>query len=272
MPALWYTLGVLRTGFPSRFHMQRGFSLIELLISIAIIAVLLSILLPALSHARRISSKAVCASNLRQIGMAWDGYAADPQNRNQVPRAETSPEWNFGGVRFRGPARIASLDMTRPINSYLDEHPESTNDESGNAALVGVFKCPGDTGVFTRGQSAVGARTSVLPRGSAYQTFGNSYRANDALLDSTIAGLDDLSRPLKQQDIHVAASRLLVAADSAWYYATRPQDDVDSALEASWHGKLDSGNMLAADNSVRFENFKDNTSIAIIPRPAPDRR
>lgn len=252
--------------------MQRGFSLIELLISIAIIAVLLSILLPALSHAKRVSSKAVCASNLRQIGLAWDGYAADPQNRSQFPRAESSPEWNFGGVRFRGPSRIASLDMNRPINQYLEEHADSTNDESGTAALTEIFKCPGDTGVFARGQSAVGARASVLPRGSVFQTFGNSYRANDALLDSTIAGLDDLSRPLKQQDVHVAASRLLVAADSAWFYATRPQGDVNATLEASWHGKLDSGNMLAADNSVRFENFKDNTNIAINPRPTLDRR
>ena len=248
--------------------MRRGFSLIELLISIAVIAVLMAVLLPALSHAKRVSSKTVCASNLRQIGLAWDGFVADPRNHGEFPRADSEPAWKYGGVQFRGPERVATLDPARPINKYLDDH----KDEVPIAALAGVFRCPGDKGVFSRSRTGNGARVNKLERASVYAAFGTSYRANDALLDSTISGLDDLSHPLKQQDVYVAASRLLVIADAAWYYAMQPGTEEEAQLEASWHGPIDAGNMLAADNSVRFELFRGNTNIAINPRPERERR
>lgn len=54
-----------------------GFSLIELLVVIAILAVLLAILSPALRQARHQARRAVCASNLRQIGSAIHVYAHD---------------------------------------------------------------------------------------------------------------------------------------------------------------------------------------------------
>jgi prepilin-type N-terminal cleavage/methylation domain-containing protein len=55
----------------------RAFTLIELLVVIAIIAVLMGILMPALSMAREQSRRAVCASNLRGFGMSVVTYAAD---------------------------------------------------------------------------------------------------------------------------------------------------------------------------------------------------
>ena len=60
---------------------QRGFTLIELLVVIAIIALLIGILLPVFSEARSAGRAAVCASNMRQIGIAGATYASDFEDR-----------------------------------------------------------------------------------------------------------------------------------------------------------------------------------------------
>ncbi len=69
---------------------RKAFTLIELLVVVAIIALLISILLPSLARARELSKRSVCAANLKGIGTACATYANDSEQVYPIPGASST--------------------------------------------------------------------------------------------------------------------------------------------------------------------------------------
>jgi prepilin-type N-terminal cleavage/methylation domain-containing protein len=92
---------------------KTGFTLVELLVVIGIIALLISILLPALNAAKERANRVKCASNLRQIGQGLMLYAND--NKGAYPRTRYSITGNL--TAFTNPAATDPFIPSGPLSN-----------------------------------------------------------------------------------------------------------------------------------------------------------
>ena len=201
----------------SRYKRHRGFTLIELLVVVAIIALLISILLPALSRAKEQAKIATCLANLRGIGEGGYSYLLE---YGDIPWAFPSPyqiynkthywglftEFIWGGGRSdKHPSGAAwqsegglgaspnGSDVWRlppryrPMNPYLAPQVDWDNPErdGGHTPRMGLpmqlpnfFKCPSDSTVNV---PMVGASNLDVEGNTAFTTWswwGTSYPTN----------------------------------------------------------------------------------------------
>jgi type II secretory pathway pseudopilin PulG len=152
---------------------DRGFSMVDLLVSIAVIALLIGIITPTLAHVKDAADKVVCASNLRQVGLGLTMYADDHEGRY--------------------PEGLATGDGTvDPQIAHTGEDPNAWNGlgwlvADGYLSTPQIFYCPAHQGEHTAEAYADGwmmldqpIRTNYAYRGvSPQQTLLNP--ADDAV-------------------------------------------------------------------------------------------
>jgi prepilin-type N-terminal cleavage/methylation domain-containing protein len=220
-----------------RILTEEGFTLIELLVCISIIAILASILLPALSRARDQAARVHCLSNLRQIGHAVSLYAED--NDETLPTVEDWPA--FGGRR--GTSIVYSSDLYDPTNRPLNPYVGFALD---------VFRCPRDKG------DALNSVQSPL-----WEAYGNSYFmqcGEDSYRIKYVTALRSgaYGPPVKLSSLIRTDNKIMVGD---WpLHANRPLTDKRS----QWHNGADRRSycIAFADSHAEFFSFPKTYSLA----------
>lgn len=126
---------------------RRGFTLIELLVSLAIIALLVSLLLPSVQSAREVARRATCGSNLRQIGIALHHYEEVHGTLPVGARSQRGigPSWYVGLLPFiEQDPLFQRFDMSSPSNGLPTLPPPfgSTNGSGMNGIFLDILRCP----------------------------------------------------------------------------------------------------------------------------------
>ncbi len=215
-----------------------AFTLIELLVVIAIIAILAGLLLPALARAKAQALRTRCTSNQHQIGLGFQMYAQDAQDKYPVHDG-----WAAAGGQQPTNAYVsgyaadyggATPATNRPLNLYVGS--------------VDVFHCPADKG----------DPLNPVPK-SCWAGWGNSYLVEwngDFCRVKYVTGsagkLYPASQPIKGADIALKPSTKIIQGDWPWH-ANRVMTDPRGV----WHnvrGKRAEA-MLFGDSHVEFYKF-----------------
>lgn len=213
-----------------------GFTLIELMVILAVVALLAALLLPSLTGGKAKAQQVRCAGNQRQIGMAFQLYAHD--NQSSYPYQNG---WAAAGGKCWSNAYTAGRayeyggavhEAARPLNAYVK--------------AVEVFWCPSDRG---------DALNPQVP--SCWLGWGNSYLVawHDGYRVQHVTG-DKIpvvpGAPMSISAIAVKPSTKIIQGDWCWW-GDRSRSDPHSA----WHAGVGQrrANMLFGDSHVDLYTF-----------------
>lgn len=211
---------------------RRKFTLIEMLVVIAIISILASLLMPGLQKARNTARNVSCLGNLRQIGITWGLYWND--NEGLIPIRSTWSWFSWGGFN-NGHVQSTPLSqrLFTPGTSSLD---------------AGSFKCPSDN---DRGAIGMGA----------WETVWNAYATSYSFWDgcTTLTG----GKPTKVSR-YKQLSKNILNGDTTMYAATTAGWPGHTGI-FTWHSEYGYvSNVLYMDlhsASVDLSNRKSDDSV-----------
>lgn len=140
---------------------RRGFTLVEIVVVLAIVMLLAALLLPVLNSARVKGRQAACASNLRQLGLAVTMYTQDYDSL--FPRGGDPTDINTNAWQNAFNGQFAQdVKELRPLPIVMQPYVKSQD----------IWRCPADTG-FDVAETGSGVPLNARP--TSYDAFGTSY-------------------------------------------------------------------------------------------------
>jgi prepilin-type N-terminal cleavage/methylation domain-containing protein len=236
-----------------------GFSLVELLVVISIIAILMAILLPLLEANRERARRVACASGLRQIGLGFNVYASNYDDR--IPKSffdSDSYLTFFPAYSYQvywvnleatsesekitdGPWNLAHLFEDRIIEDPKIFYCPSAKKGMRYKDYVGKFKWPFPSDIFPNPSHRIRVGYNYYPQGESREKLANNYYGYKSVNHLTL---------LNSQSI-ISLDRI-----GSWKYGMHRQ-----------MGKSSGINILYGDGRVDFRVNKDTEKELWSPNP-----
>jgi len=154
---------------------RRAFTMLEVLVVLAVLMLILAMLLPSIDAARTSAKSTKCQSNLKQLFTAW--ICLLDESNGWFPARANDFQFNYGGKQGTGARQYGRVllnptnpsnpsSWSKPVSKPLNRHLQLDEVVSGDAP---VFQCPADTG---------GASVPT----TNYQFYGTSYTMNPLLV------------------------------------------------------------------------------------------
>jgi prepilin-type N-terminal cleavage/methylation domain-containing protein/prepilin-type processing-associated H-X9-DG protein len=200
---------------------RRGFTLVEMLVVIAIIVTLAAMLLPAVQKARAAAARAKCMNNLRQIALACHNYH---DSFKHFPAGVTGDlnqnrGWGWGAqlLPFVDQASLAqNIDLTQPFaaGKPVPNGIGGAGTVPATAMWVPVYVCPSDTSAPVNGFSAGGM---TLGPSSYAAICGSDATAVETATSSTTAnGIFYVDSATTIEGIKDGSSQTALVGEKAW--------------------------------------------------------